>query len=176
MSHTLSGFIFPRHIHCKKWIFTEMSHILSGVIYPFTYLVGKGYLLKCHIYCQVSYTPSHTLSEKDIYSNITYIVMCPIPCHIPCQKRIFTEMSHILSGVIYPVTYLVGKGYFLKYHIYCQVSYPLSHILTKTRFSAMSHTLSGVKSSVTYLDKNKISCNAGLTIQILARGGTSPPQ
>ena len=57
------------------------------------------------------------------------------------------------------VTYLVRQHDFLQLHIHCQVSYPLSHILTITRFHAMSHTLSGVKSSVTFLDKNKIPCN-----------------
>ena len=131
MSHTLSGFIFPRDIHCKKRIFTEMSHILSGVIYPVTYLVRKGYLLKYNIHCHVSYPLSHTLSEKDIYWNVTYIVRCHIPRHIPCRKRIFPEISHILSGVISPVTYLVIKGYLLKCHIYCQVSYTLSHTLSE---------------------------------------------
>ena len=74
---------------------------------------------------------SQTLLEKDICSNVTYIVRCHIPCHIPCQKRIFTEMSHILSGVIYPVTYLVRIGYLMKCHILCQVSYSLSHTLSE---------------------------------------------
>ena len=97
----------PWHIPCNKRIFSVMSHTLSGIIYPVTYIVRIGKLQRCHIYCQVSYTPSHTLSEKDSYWNITYIVRCHIPCHIHCQNRKITQVSHTLSGVIHPVTNFV---------------------------------------------------------------------
>ena len=46
---------------------------MSGVINPVTYLVRKGYSLKYHIHCQVSNTPSHTLSDYENYRGVSLI-------------------------------------------------------------------------------------------------------
>ena len=74
-------------------------------------------------------------------------------CHIPCQTTWFLAITHTLSGVISPVTYLDNNKiscnvtyivrcqivcYFswqkqdsLQCHIHCQVSNPLLHIVKK---------------------------------------------